>query len=245
MGPRTGKLALLGASGAAVAGIVWFVSSRPRELPGRAELVKAPESTVFDENGAVRSVQQAKLALPEADLERLWTAANIENLGATYWHFLTRVTLGIVRIRYSDTDRRVTLFGIRWLTLLRFDPPEFELHQTRAKISWQIKDGLLVASNGRAQGGLALEVSREEPDPDAATEPGSGQLKELSIEIAVTNYYPAIASRLGDVLYRNTQAFIHVLVTNSFLRSLASLELHESKVGRLLVGSLTNPDHPA
>ena len=229
----------------AAAGLVWIVASRPRNLPGRAELVKAPQSTVFDENGAVRSVQTAKLALPEADLERLWTPSNLENLGATYWHFLTRVTLGAVRVRYSDTDRRITLFGIKAITLLRFDPPTFELEDTRAKISWQIQDGLLVASNGRAEGGLALEVTREEPDPEAASDDGGGPLSELCIEVEVTNFYPAIASRLGDFMYRNTQAFIHVLVTNSFLRSLASLELHQSRIGRLLVGSLTNPDHPA
>jgi hypothetical protein len=241
-----GKLGLGFAAGVpAVAGLIWFVASRPRDLPGRAELVKAPESTVFDENGAVRSVQQAKLALPEADLQRLWTPANLENLGATYWHFLTRVTLGSVQVLYSDTDRRVALFGISALTLLRFDPPEFELEETRAKISWQIQDGLLVASNGRAQGGLALEVRRDEPDDAAAAESDGGHLSELSIEVEVTNYYPAIATRVGDFMYRNTQAFVHVLVTNAFLRSLASLELHESKVGRLLVGSLTHPDHPA
>jgi hypothetical protein len=229
----------------AAAALIWFVAGRPRELPGRATLVKSPESTVIDTNGAVRSAQSAKLALPEADLQRLWTPHNLENLGATYWHFLTRVTLGIVRVLYSDTDRRVTLFGIRALTLLRFDPPEFELEETRARISWQIQDGLLVASNGRAEGGLALEVEREAPDPGASSNGDGGHLSELRIEVEVTNFYPAIASRLGDFMYRNTQAFIHVLVTNSFLRSLASLELHESKIGRLLVGSLTHPDHPA
>jgi hypothetical protein len=226
-----------------VAGLAWFVASRPRNLPGRATLVKSPEATVIGENGAVRSTQTAKISLPEADLDRLWNAANLENLGASYWHFLTRVTLGIVRVLYSDVDRRVTLFGFRYLTLLRFDPPEFEMEQTRAKISWQIKDGLLVASNGRAQGGLALEVTREDADPDPAdsTEPRA----ELCIEVEVTNFYPSIASRLGDFMYRNTQAFIHVLVTNGFLRSLASLELHQSRVGRFLVGGVETTHHRA
>jgi hypothetical protein len=229
----------------AAAGLAWVVASRPRSLPGRATLVKSPESTVIGENGAVRSTQTAKVALPEADLNRLWSARNLENLGATYWHFLTRVTLGIVRVLYSDTDRRVTLFGLRTLTLLRFDPPEFEMEETRAKISWQIKDGLLVASNGRAQGGLALEVTRDPPDPEAARLGSNGPRKELCIEVEVTNFYPWISSRLGDFMYRHTQAFIHVLVTNGFLRSLASLELHQSRVGRFLVGSVETPQQPA
>jgi hypothetical protein len=46
-------------------------------------------------------------------------------------------------------------------------------------------------------------------------------------------------------MYRNTQAFIHVLVTNGFLRSLASLELHQSRVGRFLVGSVDAEQRPA
>ncbi|MBV9309367.1 MAG: hypothetical protein JOZ73_00965, partial [Solirubrobacterales bacterium] len=33
--------------------------------------------------------------------------------------------------------------------------------------------------------------------------------------------------------YQATQSIIHVLVTQSFLRSLATLDLAESKVGRL------------
>ena len=34
-------------------------------------------------------------------------------------------------------------------------------------------------------------------------------------------------------VYQATQSSIHVLVTNSFLRSLATLDLARSKVGRL------------
>jgi hypothetical protein len=229
----------------AAAGVVWFHTRRTHVLPGRVTLVKAPESTVIGENGAVRSTQTAKLAMPEVDLQRLWTASNLENLGASYWHFLTRATLGSVRVLYSDTDRRVTLFGIPFLTLLRFDPPEFEMEETRAKISWHIKDGLLVASSGRAEGGLALEVTRDDPDDAAARQGTEGPLAELCIEVEVTNFYPSIASRLGDFMYRNTQAFIHVTVTNAFLRSLGRLELYQSRVGRFLVGTLNSPERPA
>jgi hypothetical protein len=35
--------------------------------------------------------------------------------------------------------------------------------------------------------------------------------------------------------YEATQAFVHVLVTHAFLRSLATLELHESKIRRFPV----------
>lgn len=262
MGRPTTRTIAAAATLPAAAGLIWLLASRPRELPGRATLVSAPESTVIGSNGAVRSVQTARLSLPSTDLDRLWTPANLENLGATYWRFLTRVTLGSVRVLYSNSDRRVTLLGIRRLTLLRFDPPEFEMEPTRAKISWQIKDGLLVARSGRAEGGLALEVRREPTGSGAAAAAAAGDQdraeeiddntpsadgeprSELVIEVVVTNFYPSIASWMGDVFYEGTQAVIHVMVTNAFLRSLASLELHQSKVGRLLVGSLDS-DHPA
>ncbi|WP_249009175.1 hypothetical protein [Conexibacter sp. DBS9H8] len=244
--PRTRRALALALP--ACAGVLWLVASRPRELPGRATIVSPRRSTVIGDNGAVRSVQSARLAMPQRDLDRLWTARNLENLGATYWRFLTRVTLGIVQVLYSPDDRRVALFGIRALTLLRFDPPTFVVSSRRARIGWQIKDGLLVARRGRGEGGLALEVTREPAGsgPDGPEPEADARDPELTIEVEVTNFYPSIASSLGDLVYQSTQAFVHVLVTNAFLRSLASLELHESKIGRLLVGGIdADPAHPA
>ncbi len=52
------------------------------------------------------------------------------------------------------------------------------------------------------------------------------------MEVEVANFYPAIASRLGRWIYENTQSRIHVIVTHGFLRSLAKLDLAESRVGR-------------
>ena len=62
-----------------------------------------------------------------------------------------------------------------------------------------------------------------------ADEPGYAR---AFIEVEVANFYPAIASRLGRWLYTNTQSRIHVLVTHGFLRSLAKLNLAQSRVGR-------------
>ena len=52
------------------------------------------------------------------------------------------------------------------------------------------------------------------------------------------NFYPLIAgwgwfSRVGQVIYNQTQLRIHVIVTHAFLRSLANLELERSVVGSL------------
>ena len=174
-------------------------------------------------DGAVRSTQSARLTLPPAELRRLWTPANLENLGRTYWLFLTRATLGLIRVVYREQDRSVVLIS-RPLTLLRFDAPQYELESDRGRISWRIRDGLLVSRADRGRGGLSLEVSRLRARSDPAV---------LLIEVEVANFYPAIASGLGTAVYEATQAFIHVLVTHAFLRSLATLELAESKVGRL------------
>ena len=53
------------------------------------------------------------------------------------------------------------------------------------------------------------------------------------MEVEVANYYPAIAFGFSRRIYDATQSHIHVLVTHGFLRSLARLDLAESRVGLL------------
>jgi hypothetical protein len=48
----------------------------------------------------------------------------------------------------------------------------------------------------------------------------------------VANFYPSIAVGFSMPVYEMTQSAIHVLVTHAFLRSLANLQLAESKIGR-------------
>ena len=179
---------------------------------------------MIQRDGAVRSVQSAELTLSRRDLERLWTAANLENLARTYWRFLSRVTLGLIRVVYDADSRSVVLIG-RPLTLLRFDTPEYTTDDDRGSVRWRIRDGLLVARNGRGCGFLALEVRRGTDRPDGSA--------PLMINVEVANFYPSIAAGFSVPVYEMTQSAIHVLVTNSFLRSLANLNLAESKIGSL------------
>lgn len=199
-----------------------FRDRRQARLPGRASIVSPRHSTQVAADGSVHSLQSAHLELPRRELERLWTPAQLENLGRTYWRFLSRVTLGVVRVVYSEDERSVVLFA-KPLTLLRFAPPDYTLEPARGGISWAIRDGLLVSHAGRGSGFLALRVRRDG---------GSGEPAKLDIDVEVANFYPAIASRLGKPVYQATQSFVHVLVTHAFLRSLAKLELAESKVRR-------------
>jgi hypothetical protein len=197
---------------------------RRRRLPARAVIISPRKSTVIASDGAVRSVQTAELTLEPGDLDRLWTPANLENLARTYWRFLSRVTVGLIRVRYGNNERSVVLL-VRPLTLLRFEAPEYVVESDHGGVRWRIRDGLLVARGGRGKGDLKLDVWREGLD-------GHGRAT-LRIEVGVTNFYPSIAAGLSQPVYESTQSVVHVLVTHSFLRSLATLELDESRVRRL------------
>ena len=199
---------------------------RRRRHPVRAMIVSPNESTSVARDGAVTSAQAAYLTLAPRDLDRLWHPANLENLGRTYWRFLSRVTLGLIRVIYGESERSVA-FLVRPLTLLRFELPEYVLEGDHGKVMWRIRDGLLVARRGRGSGYLAIDVRREAPRAE-----GNGQAS-VRIEVEVSNFYPAIASEFSLPAYQATQSIIHVLVTQAFLRSLATLDLDRSQVGRL------------
>jgi hypothetical protein len=191
-----------------------------------AVIVSPRRSTVIAKDGGVRSAQLARLTMDAGDLERLWIKPNLENLARTYWRFLTRVTLGLIRVVYDHDSRSVVLLA-RPLTLLRFDPPEYLVERDRGCVTWRIRDGLLVARSGRRSGYLRIDVQRL-PGADEAP-PGRAALR---IEVEVANFYPSIAG-FSTPVYEMTQSVLHVLVTHAFLRSLANLDLAQSKVGSL------------
>jgi hypothetical protein len=191
-----------------------------------ARIANLRDRTSEDEHtGAMRSVQAADVCLPEDALRELWEPANLERLGRTYWRFLTRVTLGLVRVVYSQSERYVVLVA-RPLKLLAFKAPEYEMGAEHGLVRWRIERGLLVARHGRGgHGHLQIDVRRL---PDER--PGEAR---VHVAVEVANFHPAIATRLGRRFYYATQAKIHVLVTNGFLRSLRRLDLAESKVRQL------------
>ncbi len=197
--------------------------SRPRRI-GDAVIDAPTDDTHTDEHGAVHSIQAADVLLPETELDRIWNPEHLERLARTYWRFLSRATLGLIRVHYTDAERWVCLVS-RHVRLLTFQAPEYEINAGRGVVRWRMDRGLLVARRGReGDGYLEIEVRRLLSDePERA---------RIHVEVEVANFYPAIASGLGRWLYENTQSRIHVVVTYGFLRSLARLDLAESRVGR-------------
>ena len=188
-------------------------------------MIADPEQhTTMDSNGAVRSIQAADLTMPKGELLEIWDPMHLERLARTYWKYLSRVTLGLIRVEYTASERAVVLLH-RPLVLLRFKAPEYELGDGRGIVRWTIRDGILVARPGRSGDGyLEIDVKRCPAD-----EPG---YEKVHVEVEVANFYPALATWVARWFYANTQSRIHVLVTHGFLRSLARLELEESAVGR-------------
>lgn len=201
---------------------------RNRERAVANAVIRDPEQhTVMDERGAVRSIQAADVTMPVADLDSIWSPMHLERLARTYWKYLSRVTLGLIRVSYTETERAVVLLS-RPFVLLRFHAPEYEFGDDRGIVRWRIRDGILVARQGRrGDGYLELDVRRCPDD-----RPGYAR---THIEVEVANFYPAIATWIARWFYQQTQSRIHVLVTHGFLRSLARLELEESAVGRFAV----------
>src|SRR3954463_2453374 len=198
-----------------------FLNRPPERRIANAVIADPEEHTVIDREGAVRSIQAANVDMPEADLLALWKPANLERLARTYWKYLSRVTLGIIRVTYTDEERAVVVIG-RPLVLLRFHAPEYDMSDGRGIVQWRIQDGLLVSK--RNEGYLEIDVKRMESDREG--------FARVHVEVEVANFYPALSTFIARWVYVNTQSRIHVLVTHGFLRSLAKLKLEESAVGR-------------
>lgn len=194
-------------------------------MPRPARVANLEDFTTEDRaTGAVRSAQTADVSLPEEALANIWSPVNLERLARTYWRFLTRVTLGLVRVRYTEAERFVVLL-CKPLKLLTFKAPEYEMDAEHGLVRWRIERGLLVSRRSGADGYLQIAVQRRRQAESSET--------YLHVEVEVANFYPSIASGLGRWIYKVTQSKIHVFVTHGFLRSLARLDLAESKVGRL------------
>jgi hypothetical protein len=235
----TPLLALLALAAAVVAA---RRHQRAERAPGR--IASLDDDTTMGAAGAVRSVQVGELSMTADALEELWSPMQLERLARTYWRFLARVTLGLIQVDYGESQRTVVLVR-QPLRLLRFKAPEYAMDAQRGTVRWRIEDGLLVQRRGHnGDGYLQIDIHRLPSDDADPARPA-----RIRVEVAVANFYPSISHRLSRPVYRITQSRIHVLVTYGFLRSLARLDLAESRVGRftrkLTVDDVPDPPLPS
>jgi hypothetical protein len=204
---------------------------RRREAAARVHILGKPENSSAPD-GSVTTKQVADVVLPQSELDRIWNAEYLERLARTYWRFLTRVSLGLIRVKYGPDSREIVLVT-RPFRLLTFKAPEYETEARLGRVTWRIDRGFLVAPRGRGKGYLRIEVERREDWSD-----GEGGLQVARVSSEVGNFYPLIAgwgwfAKIGRYVYRITQLAIHMVVTEAFFRSLARLDLEPSVVGAM------------
>ena len=209
LAPRSGRCSCAGAR-----------SYRPR-----SSIVDPEGAPTIDADGAARSVQAAELTIPADALVELWTPATLERLARTYWRFLERCSLGLIRVRYSEHERAVVLL-CRPLVLIALRPARVRARRgPRPRALADPRRRACLPPPGRRGGFLQIDVRRL--DDSRARLPGDprrGRRAQL---------LPGDRERaLATGLYAATQSAIHVTVTHGFLRSLARLDLAQSRTGR-------------
>src|SRR4051812_26749261 len=172
---------------------------RRREARARVQVIETPHGSKA-EDGSVTTRQVAAVTMPRPELDRMWNAEYLERLARTYWRFLTRVSLGILRVNYTPESREIVVFT-KPFTLLRFHAPDYDVEPDSGTVTWRIDKGLLVAPIGRSKGFLRLSVERL-PDPDGA----SGKYANVVVSSEVANFYPTIGgwgwfARIGSWIY--------------------------------------------
>jgi hypothetical protein len=197
----------------------------------KVRLIRSEEAERVSETGAVGSVQEAEVTISSELVAEIWKPEYLERLARSYWRWLSRATLGLIRVVYTSESRSAVLLSRR-LPLLRFHAPDYETESGRGSVTWRIERGLLVAREGRDQGFLRITVRRP-----GDGEPSSGE-ETLEVKLEVRNFYPWLRgsgrfARFGAWFYGQTQLRIHELVCYAFLRSLGRLDLPPSQVGAL------------
>src|SRR5919202_3402054 len=119
------------------------VISRRRAAAGGVHILGKPQNSSAPD-GSVTTKQVADISLPQSELDRVWSAEYLERLARTYWRFLTRVSLGLIRVKYGPDSREIVLIA-RPLRLLTFHAPEYDTEATQGVVTWRIKRGILVA----------------------------------------------------------------------------------------------------
>src|SRR5687767_6544375 len=94
--------------------------------PARVTVLPDPETGPITTTDAVKSIQEAEVGMPAETFHEMWKPEYLERLARSYWAFLTKVSLGVIRVVYEPSSRTV-VFISRRLPLLRFRKPEYTI----------------------------------------------------------------------------------------------------------------------
>jgi hypothetical protein len=185
------------------------------------EVLPDPVRQSLTRDGPIECAQSAVVTVSDDLFEQIWTPSTLEFLARSYWRFLQRRSLGLIKIGFGPDSRSIHLVSRR-ITLLRFHAPRFESGPDFGTVEWPIDRGLLVAAGGRGQGYLKFDVRHSDEEP---TRPGR---ERLTVTSEVANFYPWLRgsgwfARLGTWLYSQTQLRVHIWITKGFLKSLRLL----------------------
>lgn len=224
---RSTAIGLAAAGAAAALAARARLASRARRGGPEVRILDPGDPVKVSPTGPASSVQRAEILVARDLLERIWSPDSLELLARGYWVFLRRISLGIIRVRYSWDSRTVTALGK--IPLLRFGRPVYETEEGRGRVTWPIASGILVARAGRGRGHLRVSVERCDRDGvDDRLDALRGEVRLLA-EVEVANFYPGLRgsgwfARFGAWFYAQTQLRIHVIVCNGYLRSLPRLD---------------------
>ena len=156
--------------------------ARSRAAKARVQIIDQPEAELAP--GRKRgSKQVADVTVPGDELDRIWKPEYLERLAATYWRFLTRVSLGILRVVYTPHSREIVALA-RPFVLLRFQAPEYEIGRLRQR---HVAHRPGIPGRPRRAGARASCASRS-----SAPRPRPGP-RRRRVSSEVVNFYPLLA----------------------------------------------------
>ena len=144
-------------------GVIALRNRRPARAAARAQvhLVRAEEAERVAETGAVGSIQEAEVTMPQELVAEIWKPEYLERLARSYWAWLSRATLGLVRVVYAAG---LPLGRAAQPPAAAADLPRPRVRapsRAAGAVTWRIARGLLVAREGRDRNGfLRIRVCR-------------------------------------------------------------------------------------
>ena len=128
--------------------------------------------------------------MPAADVLEIWSPMYLERLARTYWKYLSRVTLGLIRVEYTATERAVVLLH-RPLVLLRFKAPDYTLSDGRGIGDHRVRDVLLLGPVEQLQSAALTASSKES---GRSLMPAGGR-----VSTTVSDFMPSTSGRTSPV----------------------------------------------